>query len=318
MNPEEKTPFENRAALIGRQEAKITSEKIEKTFKDQLKKITETSKIIHLYKSEIDESEKRLYGKYRDANDEDDGNGGSRQNPDNSDKKPNENNHNRWWDFILPAWIVVVGIWLAVYIDKPASLDSNFWFAVFVPINAIFISAIIIKHTIQPTEIGWIKQSERAASFLRFYILGIWLVVPSLFALLAIEDKDTSLLGFLTLEKLFPITASIFILTAPCIIYVRFVRKRCEQEIVRLHSLIRERNLILFWSAQSDNDQVTNKSKIVPDILNQLTTNSTADLSMKMLNSRFGQKPKDDSDEISLSHLSRILKIVKKHNSSPK
>ena len=212
----------------------------------------------------------------------------------------------------------MVGIWLAVYIDKPASLDSNFLFAVFVLINAIFISLIVVKNSIQPTEIGWNKQSERAASFLRFYILGIWLLVPSLFAILAIEDKDTSLLDLLTLEKLFPITASIFILTAPCIIYVRFVRKRCEQEIVRLHSLKRERTVILFWSAQSDDDQATNKSKIAPDILNQLTTNSTADLSMKLLKSGHSQKPKDDTDEISLSRLSRILKIVKKHNPSPK
>ena len=330
LEPENISFHHNRALVFGRREASKTSRKVEETYREQIKSITDPILITEFYAREIEQSEMRLYGNNDGQVDpfSTETESGGNQGGDGQDGVSNQSGGGSWppfWTLYVILVIVAMASVFAYHIFTDLSspeLKLNWRFIIAVAVTLAAVLCLIVRRLVYiqiTTTTSWMKQYERASASLRIFIFILWVVVLSFFALLNFFDEESSMKDFINLGNIFPISTSLIFLATPLFLYVGQLRRRNEQELVRLHSMRREYIVMLFWTVQSNDNEVTNKSKMVPDILTQLTTNSTADLSMKMLNSRFGQKPKDeDADEISLSRLSRILKIVKKHNSSPK
>lgn len=76
---------------------------------------------------------------------------------------------------------------------------------------------------------------------------------------------------------------------------------------MRLHSLMRERNAILFWQAQTDDV----KAKLAPEFLEYMNTKGTADMSLQMM-FQLGFRRKNSKEEPDLAEaLKDIAKAIK-------
>ena len=70
---------------------------------------------------------------------------------------------------------------------------------------------------------------------------------------------------------------------SPFLFYSRHLKRQANEYRTIHYSLIRERNRILFWQVQRNDPEETQKSRLAPEILEQINTNSTADISHQMM-----------------------------------
>ena len=167
------------------------------------------------------------------------------------------------------------------------------------------------KHKISKMQ-GLVKEAQIASKWSRYILIAIAAIVIVLLVFThskhdATYLKKANLLELLigrdfsplTPLNLLQFTTITFLLHSPFLLHARYLVRQAKEETVRLHSLIRERNRILFWQAQSNKSEETNKSKLTPFILEHMETNSTADVSLRMMDKllfRSKNKPKDDND----------------------
>ena len=89
--------------------------------------------------------------------------------------------------------------------------------------------------------------------------------------------------------------------------------RRAEQERTLLHALMRDRNMLLFWNAQEPEDKTTNRSKLATTIAEHLSTNSAADVSLKMMKPKHHQAIKMNKQDKTLSRIdTKLARPIKK------
>ena len=163
-----------------------------------------------------------------------------------------------------------------------------------------------------PKKSNLTERADNASSRYRFFMLIIWAVVAFLFyhyfdtSNEALKPQDAWLI-------IVPVTATVLLLSLPFYLHVRYASRQREVNIVRLHSLMRERNRILFWQAQSHEREDSDKSNLAPAILENMEKNSTADVSLQMMHPRqFTRKGKSGelSEETSNSLIKKLTTAI--------
>ena len=108
---------------------------------------------------------------------------------------------------------------------------------------------------------------------------------------------------------------------SPFLVYSRHLKRQATEYRTIYHSQIKERNRILFWQAQRNDLEQTQKTLLAPDVLEQMNTNSTADVSLRMIEKPlFGQKSKkaEDNDIKNISAQLNELTTAIKNLTPPK
>ena len=267
IDPEKESYHHNRAIAIGRITAKETEENLTGTFENilnettkaydaQLKEFTDPQKIIELYEDEINRSSLRTYGTKSFATKEED------------QQKKAERLKTADKPIKKFAWHIWHGLG-----------HFSHW----------------LGHRVLPNCLE--KKASYASFLLRVFVIAIFafllvlFLANNLFDFISILFKF-SLSGFtdiklfkghisdITIEKALSFISFQAILSAPFYLYARRVNREFQEERVRLHALMRDRNLLLFWSAQDRE----NKALFSGKLFDQMTQSSTADLSLRMMN----------------------------------
>ena len=82
------------------------------------------------------------------------------------------------------------------------------------------------------------------------------------------------------------LNAFVLFLFSPFLLFNKHLSDRANRTITLLQAVRRDRDRLSFWVAQANENKQTNKSRIAPTVLDQLNTNSAADISLKMMHSR--------------------------------
>ena len=100
------------------------------------------------------------------------------------------------------------------------------------------------------------------------------------------------------------------VMAMPFLLYTNKKRLEGKEELVRYHSLRRDRNILLFWSAQVSDV----KNTLSPEIVTHMATNSTADISLKMLvKKQYSNSSDGQIDVKDISLIERLSNIFKSH-----
>ena len=172
------------------------------------------------------------------------------------------------------------------------------------------------KQKILKLKRGMQDRAEIASKRLR-YALSIIALLAFLFILTGNANLDIAMLKGASIEEAllyisfallsasmspldFLQTSSLTLLIySPFLFHSSFLAKQTREELVRLHSLIREGNRLLFWKAQSTELKDSNRWRLASSVLNRMETNSTADISLKMIERPlFGRKDKDKPEDV--------------------
>ena len=151
-----------------------------------------------------------------------------------------------------------------------------------------------------------VKNAVEASKNLAEYVFGIAVFVSLLF-LFIFHDLFQTGLRTLEVRHLFLYTSTIGFCSAPLLLHRRYMIKRAEQERTLLHALMRDRNMLLFWNAQEPEDKTTKRSKLATTIADHLSTNSAADVSLKMMNPKHHQTNKMNKQDKTLSRIDTKL-----------
>lgn len=153
--------------------------------------------------------------------------------------------------------------------------------------------------------------AEKSASRLRgwLFLLVIFFIIfhnfnftclnISCFQLPSTTDNTDTLASFLR--------SSIYlaIMVLPFLLYMNKKKIEAKEELVRYHSLRRDRNILLFWSAQISDV----KNTLSPEMMAHMATNSTADVSLRMMDRPLFSR-KSGKEEIPL-RADDVLKALK-------
>ncbi|MGC6531323.1 MAG: hypothetical protein ACON4G_09920 [Candidatus Puniceispirillaceae bacterium] len=152
------------------------------------------------------------------------------------------------------------------------------------------------------------KKANISSSLLRVFVVIIFTFLLVLYLANNLFDFISVLLKFslsgftnlqlfkghisdITFEKALSFLSFQAILSAPFYLYARRANREFQEERVRLHALMRDRNLILLWSAQ----ERENKALFSGKLFDQMTQSNTADLSLKMMHPKHaGRHQKTD------------------------
>ena len=269
LNDQEPAYFHNRAMAIGKRAAKESEEKLVNTYEEalkdandeyqyHLKQFTDPHQIIKFYEDEVNRSSLRTYGTKSFTTKKED-----------KEKKAQrlEESGNQ---IKKSAWHLWHGLG-----------HFSHWFG----------------HRVLPNCLE--KKASYSNFLLRFFILAIFAfllmvyMADNLFDFISVLFKF-SLSGFtnlklfkghiteITFEKVLSLISFQAILSAHFYLYTRRANREFQEERVRLHALMRDRNLLLFWSAQERKNKALFSSKL----FDQMTQSSTADLSLRMMNPR--------------------------------
>ena len=134
----------------------------------------------------------------------------------------------------------------------------------------------------------------------------IWLAMALIFSQY-LFDPNMPLASQIDAFPFLSFTGSILLISLPPLFHVKYLKRRAYEETIRLHSLMRERNNIIFWQAQTEEM----KAKLAPELLRYMSTKSTADMSLEMILQR-GFRRKNSKEETDLSDgLFDIAKAIK-------
>ncbi len=322
LNPQSANSYSNRAVAYGLQSAQETTEQLDQTRRDELQKITDSDKIIAFYEDEIRRTRFRIYGEAKHSNTEfrDQENISTEVN-NNGDKsnqttdQPTVIKQILSYTTIVPVilfsvlWFVtILVIWLCYKPEECREAGTVYCDLLWFLLPSILLSIPLLLWIFLPT---CLKQqssdkADRASSFYRLATILIWLVVVYLFYFYYF-DPTIALSEQAQFDDVLSFAASILFLTTPLFLHVRHITRRTDETIVRLHSLMRERNQILFWQAQPENEKV----KLSQTMLKYMSTKSTADMSFWMLRMR-GFRRKNSKEEPDLAEaLKDIAKAIK-------
>lgn len=94
----------------------------------------------------------------------------------------------------------------------------------------------------------------------------------------------------------------------PFLLYVNKKKLEAREDLVRYYSLKRDRNLILFWSAQVSEV----KNSLAPEIARHIASNSAADISLQMhVKKQFFNSSNDQIDNNNINLIERLAHIIK-------
>ena len=160
---------------------------------------------------------------------------------------------------------------------------------------------------------GLVQDAQAASKRSRYVLIAIAIIVIVLLIFTHAKHDTDSLKNANILEllrgrnfspltplNLLQFTTITFLIYSPFLFHARYLARQAKEETVRLHSLIRERNRILFWQAQSNDTEQTNKARLATDVLKYMDGNSTADISLRMMDRPLFSR-KSGKEEISLS-----------------
>ena len=153
--------------------------------------------------------------------------------------------------------------------------------------------------------IGWIDEARNAAKNL---CIAIPIIVTTVFAITFLElnylpnefkFRDPTSLRLIQSTSLFLLISSPFFLNA------RHLNRRANEELVRLHAIKRDRNLILIWNAKKleGNDALSGK------LFDQMTYHSTADISLKMMHPKHAGRHQETDQGLT----DKIADLVKRN-----
>ena len=150
----------------------------------------------------------------------------------------------------------------------------------------------------EPSQSGWLKKSESAASYLRIWITLIvsLFIIATYFELTGDSQTNMAVLR----SSLY-----LILIVTPFLLFANKVRLDAKEELIRLHSLQRDRNILLFWTAQTSDV----KNSMFLNVMKHMSTNSTADISLRMIDRPFfRQKSKRDTITDDLADIKELLK----------
>ena len=250
--------YHNRALAIGKKAAKESEKKLISGYQKQLKQFTDPKEIVELYEDEINRSSLRTYGTKSFTTQEED------------KEKKAERLEKADKPIKKSAWRIWHGLghflhWfghrvLPNCLEKKASY-SSFLLRVFVIVIFAFLLVLYLANNL----------FDFISVLLKFSLSG--------FTNLQLFKGHIS---DITLGKALSFLSFQAILSAPFYLYARRANREFQEERVRLHTLMRDRNLILLWSAQEQE----NKALFSGKLFDQMTQSSTADLSLRMMNPR--------------------------------
>lgn len=132
---------------------------------------------------------------------------------------------------------------------------------------------------------GYMGHAERASSRYRYAILMVWIGVSVLFYRYYFNSSK-ELVEELSLQDVLLFATTLAITTSPFRFHINFIARRADEELIRLDSYIRERNMMLFWNAQRQDKNEANKAHLTAKMFDHLDKNSAAEISLQMMKSR--------------------------------
>ena len=118
-------------------------------------------------------------------------------------------------------------------------------------------------------------------------------------------------IGKIGFHHIFQYTSVIAILSTPFFLHARYITRRFEDERTLAHALTRDMVSLLFWNAQEPENKATNRSKLAPAVFEQIATNSTADVSLRMMGRRRSGADETRGDDGRLSFMESTLQDIK-------
>ena len=302
LNPQDLKTYHNKAIAIGLRGAEKTEKELKRNYEKRLKEYIDPENITAFYEEEISRSRFRLYGSLEDL------------------KNP-ELEHGisllhiaKWglwfirYRFHYPYLITFLCWFLALFfffcldiVGQSQNLKELLCYIALFFVIPIISSASLIKGLWQRNQnklraeieipdapfigrinTGYQSAAERASSRYRFIVPVMWLGVAYLFYRFYFNGLSGTLADIKWLEVI-AYTTTLLIVTAPFTFHVRYLASQKEQELVRLHALIRDRQITLFWQAQVIKSAGSNETQLAEQYLNHMHTNSSADMSFKMI-----------------------------------
>lgn len=189
-------------------------------------------------------------------------------------------------------------------ITKPGQIIKNFdkeiietWFRLYgknLHLLATEDKALLEQLDLQKKDLGdgWIKQAEKTTKTSRIILCFIAIVASAAFYGIHKDPKSLAIEGVNFLDIL-QLTTFTILLYYPFLLFNRHLTRRADQEVTRLHALMRDRDRLLFWTAQTNDLEETNKSRLARFVLESIEKNSTADISMRIMQSNLlkGKEP---------------------------
>ena len=152
--------------------------------------------------------------------------------------------------------------------------------------------------------------AANASSRLRWSVIAIVLFVSAVFYAMHKETNSWAI-GEIGFQHIFQYTTVIAILAAPFFLHTRQIIRRSEEERTIAHSLTRDMISLLFWSAQEPDDRSSNRAKLANAMLHHMGTNSTADVSLRMMGRRRSGADEGRGDDGRLSFMESTLQDIK-------
>ena len=148
--------------------------------------------------------------------------------------------------------------------------------------------------------------AAKTSGKLCWWVMGVVVLVTWMFYCL--YKGVLSEIGF---HHIFQYTSVIAILSTPFFLHARYITRRFEDERTIAHSLTRDMVSLLFWNAQEPENKATNRSKLAPAVFEQIATNSTADVSLRMMGRRRSGADEARGDDGRLSFMESTLQDIK-------
>lgn len=198
--------------------------------------------------------------------------------------------------------IILITIWLAIvlYLIKGYSgSDCNFtiekncdWLHIGLTLAvSLILSCLFFILTNTQRHLGLEELSRRSSSNLRIVLFGIWLIVSLSFYA---THKNPNSFGLQPLQfaDLLRYSTTILFLSSPFVLYSFAQSKRAREERVIIQSLTREKHRLLFWIHQETVPEDSRKGRLAVSMLKHMNEDSTADISLKMLQPKKGETDK--------------------------
>ena len=288
LDPTSRLPIENRVKTQAIQLFDEFQTQHEKELEDQQKRYREYSPIelANSYNEEILEVKKQLFGE--------------------EDSRETEANSNpitikdwfsiNWKTIVFGPAIFIILVILAYGLGRN-EICQNELVSYCKLLNLLFSPLTWIAFTLlyltlskaNVNKVGLVSASRLIARRLRVYILLIWIFVTDYYfeflGFTSRTDTDSELH-----VTLFRYGATLIILISPFLIYYRHLSQRERELHVIWLSMVRERNRHLFWMVQEKKDSDSLIGKMAPDVLEQMNSNSTADIAVRMLHPKLDKE----------------------------
>ena len=312
-DPNNPSYFHNRAITVGKLRAEIATTELTQTYNDRLAEFVDPNKIIAFHEKRITQSSLRLYGIdiYREQNE------GEGIKEDFGITAGQIIKYGFWFLryrlnyptlYLFILWAITLIIFYCLdFLNNCNAQYPYFCSALlfFLPSLILSVPLIIwiLKNYTEQGKTkddndstpeapflgrinrGYMGHAERASSRYRYAILMVWIGVSVLFYRYYFNSSK-ELVEELSLQDVLLFATTLAITTSPFRFHINFIARRADEELIRLDSYIRERNMMLFWNAQRQDKNEANKAHLTAKMFDHIDKNSAAEISLQMMKSR--------------------------------